>query len=400
MTAPSPDKKPECASSLRQVFLGGLLALAVVPLSAEVPAGYQPQDADERGLWMQMEEAERKLQTSNFVIRDPALNAYITQVFCRTVGTEQCADVRIYIVRTPLFNASMAPNGLMMVYSGLLLRMADEAQLAAILGHEYTHYKNQHSLKLFRDARTKSNAMAWMSVIPVANLAALGAMTVVQLGMVGSIYSFSRENETEADDGSLPLLAGAGYDPMAASRVWEQLRAEADATAAARKVKSRKDKTGGMFGTHPPTAERMTALAAKAKLQTVEGTPVLNRDQFRQAMAPFWTSFIDDQIKLNDFGATDFLIQNLATDGWTSELLYARGELYRSRGTPEDLSQAIIYYRQATALADAPHESWRGLGLALLRAGVTEEGRVALKQYLLLEPDAGDKAMMGMLAGG
>ena len=47
-------------------------------------AQHGPQDADERGLWMQVEDAERRLKGSNFVIRDPALNAYVRGVFCRT----------------------------------------------------------------------------------------------------------------------------------------------------------------------------------------------------------------------------------------------------------------------------------------------------------------------------
>jgi beta-barrel assembly-enhancing protease len=378
------------------------LLLMSGPAPAVAEPGYTPQDADERGLWMVMTEEERKLQTSNFVMRDAALNAYVRQVFCRTVGADECESVRIFIVRTAYFNASMAPNGMMLVYSGLFLRTRDEAQLAAVLGHEFTHYKNRHSLKLFRDVRSKTNALAWLAVIPATSLAAAGALAAVEIGVAGSVYAFSREMESEADSGSIPLLAAAGYDPAAASRVWEQIRAEADATAAARKQKSRKDKNGGMFGTHPPTAERMTALAALAALaakQILAGPPDTGRTAYRAALAPFWSSFVDDQIKLNDFGATEFLIQNLASEGWTSELYYACGELYRARGKPEDMKRATEFYQLATAQDDAPAEAWRGLGLARLRSGEPEAGRQALKEYLARRPDANDKSVMVSLAG-
>jgi beta-barrel assembly-enhancing protease len=376
-----------------------LLLLTSDPTPAVTAPGYTPQDADERGLWMVMTEEERKLQTSNFVMRDAALNAYVRQVFCRTVGAAECAGVRIFIVRTAYFNASMAPNGMMLVYSGLFLRTRDEAQLAAVLGHEFTHYKNRHTLKLFRDVRSKTNALAWLAVVPATSLAALGALTAVEVGVIGSVYAFSREMESEADSGSIPLLAAAGYDPTAASRVWEQIRAEADATAAARKQKSRKDKNGGMFGTHPPTAERMAALAALAAKQILPGPPDTGRTAFRAALAPFWSGFVDDQIKLNDFGATEFLIENLASEGWTSELYYARGELYRARGMPEDIKRAAGFYQLATAQDDAPAEAWRGLGLAQLRSGEPEKGRQALKLYLARKPDANDKSVMVSLAG-
>jgi beta-barrel assembly-enhancing protease len=127
--------------------------------------GYVPTEKDERGLWMQAEEYERTLKTSDFVMRDPALNTYVRDVFCRTVGQTECKDVRLYITRTPYFNASMAPNGMMMVWSGLFLRTRNEAQFAAILGHEYTHYQNRHSIIGFRDLKKKLGAAAWLSVI-------------------------------------------------------------------------------------------------------------------------------------------------------------------------------------------------------------------------------------------
>lgn len=120
-------------------MIGLLAAFAAAtiaePTAQPVPAGYIPTDKDERGLWMQLDTVERGLTTSEFVVRDPALNDYVRGVLCRTVGDARCAAIRLYIVRTAEFNATMAPNGMMTVYTGLLLRVRDEAQLAAILGH-------------------------------------------------------------------------------------------------------------------------------------------------------------------------------------------------------------------------------------------------------------------------
>ena len=378
--------------SVRHWLLGASALFSVAatkPAAVDVGAGYQPEGVEERGLWMQMDEQERELKTSKFVMHEADLNAYVHDVFCRTVGQADCKDVRIYIMRTPFFNASMAPNGMMQVWSGLFLRTRDEAQLAAILGHEFTHYQKRHSLQLFHNANKKLAAGAWLGmVIPLA-----------QLAMVASIFENSRTMEAEADSGSVVMLAKAGYDPMAASRVWEQLRAEMDATAVARNKKSRKDKNGGMFGTHPPTLDRMNDLKVLAEKQAVSGTPTVNQAAYRAAMAPYWSLVVDDQIKLNDFGATEFLLQNLASTGWTPELSYAHGELYRSRGTPEDLKLAVTAYKAAVAGQNPPLESWRGLGLALLRSGNQAEGQVALAQYLKLNPGASDRAMIAMMAG-
>ncbi len=354
---------------------------------------YRPQDNDERGLWMQADEEERNLKNSNFVIHDAALNAYIHTVFCRVVGPD-CNTVRLYVVRTPYFNATTAPNGMMQVWSGTFLRTRNEAQLAAVLAHEYVHYRDRHFIQLWRALKARSGSATFFVVL----FGVVGALAA--FGELSSLFSFSREQETAADAGSVAMLAHANYDPMAASRFWEQVRAEADATAVARNVKSRKDKNGGLFATHPPSADRMTALKALAERTPVAGTPLLNTDEYRAALAPLWSSFIDDQIKMNDFGGTEFLIGYLANEGWTPELNYARGELYRSRGRPEDLTAAVGFYRQATASPDAPAEAWRGLGLALLRSGAQAEGQAALKDYLARRPNASDKAMIAMLAGG
>jgi beta-barrel assembly-enhancing protease len=355
-------------------------------------AGYLPTDLDERGLWMQVNEYERELKHSTFVMRDPALNAYVHDVFCRTVGEAECKDVRIYLMRTPYFNATMAPTGLMQVFSGLLLRTQNEAQLAAILGHEYTHYKNRHSIQGFRDIKKKLNALNFLVFLDGGLLSGPA--------LIGGYAANSREMEAEADTGSIPMLVKAGYDPHSASQIWSQLRDEMDATALARNKKSRKDKDRGMFATHPPTAERMTSLQAQAEKAMPATATDNRRAAYLEALAPHWAGFVDDQIKLNDFGGTEFLLASLAKEGWTPQLLYARGELYRSRGRPEDLTKAVEFYRGAVGKADVPLEAERGLGLALLRSGAAEEGKAVLKSYLAKRPDAPDKAMIAMLSGG
>jgi predicted Zn-dependent protease len=104
---------------------------------------------------MQADEAERRLKASNFLITDPALNAYVRGVLCREVAERACGEARIYLTRTPYFNASMMPNGVMQIWSGLLLRVRDEAQLAAVLGHEFVHYRERHGLKQFAKSRAR-----------------------------------------------------------------------------------------------------------------------------------------------------------------------------------------------------------------------------------------------------
>lgn len=352
---------------------------------------YRPADSDERGLWQTMDEEERKLRSSPAVIRDPALNAYVRGVLCRTTGEAKCRNIRLYIMHTAQFNATMAPNGMMQVWSGLLLRTQNEAQLAAVLGHEYTHFENRHSLRLWREARAKTNAASWLNILPFGG--------IVSLGLLLSVFEFSRDMEREADEGGLKLMAAAGYDAHEAAVVWERLREEMDATAAARKTKSRKDKTGGLLATHPPSAERVQYLTEGAKrFGDQAGTP--GAEPYRAAMERLWPVFVDDQLKLNDFGASEFLLASLARSGWTPDLHYARAELYRRRAAAGDLERAASFYTLAITGGGTLPELWRGRGLAQIKLGQPDAGKADLMEYLKRAPQAPDKAMIAMLVGG
>ena len=110
--------------------------------------------------------------------------------------------------------------------------------------------------------------------------------------------------------------------------------------------------------------------------------------------------FLAAQIKLNDFGGTEYLLGQLAgSNGWTGELLYARGELYRTRGNPRDLVSAAQFYGEAIKAGYAAPEARRGLGLSLLRSGQVTDGKAALNDYLRLNPEASDaKAISALVA--
>lgn len=129
-----------------------------------------------------------------------------------------------------------------------------------------------------------------------------------------------------------------------------------------------------------------------ARGQPCEGIPHLRR---KLAYLP---RFLAAQNKPNDFGGTDYILSNVeARSGWTSDLLFARGELYRARANPRDLQLASQFYREAKAAGYATPDLDRNLGLALIRNGQVEEGRAALSAYLTAAPDASDAAIIHTL---
>lgn len=352
-------------------------------------SAYQPRDAVEKGLWLEMDEAERQIRASKFLIEDPELNAYVKAVLCRAVGADKCGAARVYLIRTPQFNAAMAPNGMMLVWSGLLLRARNEAELATVLGHEFAHFEHQHSLQSFRDIKAKSDAITWLGFVPGGLFA--------QIGLMGSVFRFNREMEKQADMAALEYLSASGYDPMAASQIWEQLRGEMEAQAKADKQLVRLQEGNEFFSSHPNTLDRMEYLRAAARRKAPSADNGAAR--YRTAIARWWPQLIEDQVKLNDFAATEYLLGGMARGQWSAELLYARAELYRARGKAQDIASAERFYRQSVAADAGLAESWKGLGLVLLRQGREAEGKRSLRRYLDAAPEASDRAIIAAMAG-
>lgn len=341
--------------------------------------------ADEAGMRMQMDEAERQLRTSPFIVADPALNVYVGALVCRLAGPD-CPAIRVHIVRTPYLNASMAPNGAMIVWSGLFLRTANEAELAAVLAHEIAHYRARHSLRAFHDQRRKADGWALLG-LPVGLVAGNIGYSAVQVGLVASLSAYSREMEREADAASIAMLRGEGYDPHAAAAIWTGVRAERVSAAAARGRKPRGE--GGLFASHPASAEREATLAALAGAER-------GRDgaaAYAAAMASHWRWLIEDQLRLNDPGGTAWLLDRIEAGGGLADwIAYARGELARGAGR---FDEATAAYRRAAPLPEAE----RGLGLALSRMGDRAGAKAAIDRYLADRPDAPDAEMLRSMVG-
>ncbi len=377
-----------CMASLGQA--------AVLPADLEPKVGVndQPAGADERDIWQNLERVEKAIRTSPQRLIAPDLDAYTRGVVERLTG-RPAPDLRIYLMHDAAPNAAALPSGMMIVNTGLLARVRNEAQLAAVLGHEAGHYFRKHSLDLHRDARRKSSlASAAASALSTYDGNNNPWLMINQAIMMSS-SRFSRDLESEADAYGLMLMARAGYPPGAAFAMWEQLVDERRASAATRHKRFR-DGTSAELSTHPPTEERMNDLADTAAYLAGKGELPGNEDRegWAAVIRPYQAMLLQEQIYLNDPGASLYLLENLAKDGWTGLLRFNEGEVYRLRDANGDGLKAAAAYIAAIALPDAPPEAWRAHGYALLKAGNESEANEALNRYLAMKPDAADAALI------
>lgn len=382
-------------------LLAGLLAQPAAGKPAPPPppyeGAYQPRGVDEVGIWQRDDESERRLAASNLVVHDEALTAYVKKVLCDTVGGDRCKAVRVYVMREPTFNASMSPNGTLRVLSGLFLRVHSEAELGAVLGHEFGHFEKRHTVDGFKAARSGTDLLAWGAVL--ASMAPTydtrRAYQDLELSVYGSLFRHGRNQEREADLLGIAYLNRSELRPQSAAQVWKNLMAESEASARVKGLSKPNFNAIAFTASHPPDGERAAYLDALADPDAVSRQDGAAR--YRQALAKWLPVFLDDQIKLNDFGASEYLIQSLAQSGWTAWLWCARGELYRGRGNPRDLVNAAEFYTNAIGLDANLADAYRGLGLSLLKTGRASEGQTALRKYLELKPGASDAKLITMM---
>jgi len=385
--------------------LAAAASLCCAPAFAQRLAGARPTLAtDEGGLWDSADKAEQQVKTSAELNTDPALNAYVREVTCKVAKT-YCSDIRIYVLDRPFFNASMAPNGYAEVWSGTLLRAADEAELAFVLGHEVSHFEQNHSLESFRTAKARANAMMVVSVgLAMAGAAASagastaqgaqtiadatrGVIGVVYLAGIASLFGYSRENELEADRLGLRRADAAGYVPSAARDTWSGRVAETKASDFKR-VRESGARTN-IFASHPVDQERLTALEVELKGLPAGGEA--GRARHRAAIRPHLAAWLRDDLRRRDFGQTLSIIARLSADGEDAGVLqFYRGETYRLRRGEGDQALARDAYVAAVAQADAPVAAWRELGDIRRKEGDAAGARAAYQAYLAKASNAED----------
>jgi predicted Zn-dependent protease len=179
-------------------------------------------------------EAELKAARDKGVLNtDKAQLARVTTIARRIVGatTTFRSDAagwnwQFNVQKTKDLNAYCMPGGRIMVYSGLIETLdLSDAELATVLAHEVAHALREHTRERVSRAYAQQLVLSGAAAVTgvsegTANIANMVAEVTFQL-------AFSRDQESEADQIGLELMARAGYDPRAALTLWNKMNAAA-----------------------------------------------------------------------------------------------------------------------------------------------------------------------------
>lgn len=162
------------------------------------------------------------------IVGRPEVNAYITTIgqklvpqWAKDLQDDDPAKItfRFFVIEDDTFNAFALPDGTVVVNTGLLKVMKNEAQLAAILGHEIAHVTNEHSRKGLETAHKTGLIATGIGIIrgnkPDAIASTFG------LGVLSN--KLGRNSEDQADRVGLFYTHNAGYDPREAPKIWREM---------------------------------------------------------------------------------------------------------------------------------------------------------------------------------
>ncbi|CAK7010024.1 MAG: Beta-barrel assembly-enhancing protease [Desulfovibrio sp.] len=189
------------------------LLAAAVPYKAQAAFGeFTIKDEAELG-----KKIQASIRSSFPIVEDPEVVAYINGVFQRLMQgvPPQPFNYSISVVRHNAINAFATPGGNLFLFTGLILAMDHESEMAGVLAHEIGHATQRH-------IAGRIMQMQKVSLLSLAG-AVLGAFLGGDAGsavMVGSLaagqaaqLNYSRADETDADHVGMTYLIKAGYPP-------------------------------------------------------------------------------------------------------------------------------------------------------------------------------------------
>jgi len=270
--------------------------------------------------------------------QDKTLNDYVDRtgknMAARTHRTQMPYNFRV--VNANYVNAYAFPGGSIACTRGILLSLDNEAELAALLGHELGHVNARHT------AEQMSKGMLTQAVIGGLAIAAgtQGALygnIASQLGQIGAgalLASYSRDNERQADALGMEYMVRSGYSSQGMVGLMNMLQ---------RTGKHRPSAIELMFATHPMSEERyQTAVqTAATKYKTAEKNP-LHRERFMDHTAALRTrkNAIEEmqqgeaQLAKNNFSDAEAHLRRalkMAPDDYTGLVMMAKSQLLQKK---------------------------------------------------------------------
>lgn len=214
------------------------------------------------------------------------LQAYVERVGQQLAGKSHRSKLTFTftLLDSEEVNAFALPGGYVYITRGLLAYLNNEAELAAVLGHEIGHVTARHGVRQMSTAGATQLGIN-LGALLVPELRSQAAQDLVNVLGTAFVRGYGREHELEADRLGAEYLARVGYDPRAMIDVIGVLKNQELFESARAKEEGREPQVyHGVFATHPDNDQRLQeTVAAADRLKDRPVTLLADRTSFVRA---------------------------------------------------------------------------------------------------------------------
>ncbi len=219
-------------------------------------------------------QADAEIRREMGVYDDPELQRYISDVGQRMAALSHRPHLpwTFTVVDSPAINAFAVPGGYIYITRGILPYLADEAELAGVLGHEIGHVTARHASQQYSRQAGGGIGLAVLSIFvpqtaPFADLSSMG------LGVL--FLKYGRDDELESDRLGMEYASSAGWDPAGVPRFLSTL---------ARVSATTERGVPNWLSTHPEPGSRVGEAAPVVEKFRTPDAIARNEDEFLRAI--------------------------------------------------------------------------------------------------------------------
>ncbi len=160
-----------------------------------------------------------------------------------------------FIMNSQSPNAFALPGGVIVVTSGLLSQMKNESEVIGIIAHEMGHIERSHCL----------DAVKFQLLFKKIKSPTLGKIIDVTISLMAR-HSFSKTQETEADEYAFELVLNTEYDPAGFGNAFKNIKKYSDSKNPSGKKEKKSNIVKDYFASHPLIKNRIEKYSEKARV--------------------------------------------------------------------------------------------------------------------------------------
>jgi predicted Zn-dependent protease len=270
--------------------------------------------------------------------QDKKLNDYVDRTGKRMAAGSHRTHMpyNFHVVNANYVNAYAFPGGSIACTRGILLSLDNEAELAALLGHELGHVNARHTAEQMSKGMLTQAVVGGLAAVAGTQGAFYGNIAS-QLGQVSAgalLASYSRDNERQADALGMEYMVQSGYSAEGMVGLMDMLNSMGKHQPSAVEL---------MFATHPMSQERyQTAVeTAEIKYKAAKMNP-LYRERYRDNTAKLRAQkgaidqmqLAEKEMAKNNFSAADEHLRTAlkkAPGDYTALVMMSKSQLIQKK---------------------------------------------------------------------